>query len=232
MDRTKRTEIELMNRRPLAPVDAEADSRLRGRLEVTVLNEQTDLPIDESRWMLLVANVLVDEQIGLGGEDAIEVSLLFVDEASISTLNQQFMGKDGPTDVLSFPIDDDATSRSGSGPVGFDEDGFPIAPSGDFDRHERRDGRFDNGDPDVDDMPMLLGDLVVCPKYAAANALARKSEVHDGTMDDELALLVVHGVLHLLGFDHMNDVEAEEMEAREQIHLGKHHRNGEMRSTV
>lgn len=221
-----------MSHRALAPVDPEADSRLRNRLEVTVLNEQTDLEIDESRWMQLVANVLVDEQIGLGGDNSIEVSLLFVDEATISTLNQQFMGKDGPTDVLSFPIDDDSSPRSGSGPIGFDEDGFPIPPSSDFDRHERRDGRFDNGDPDVDDMPMLLGDLVVCPTYAGKNAAGRKSELHDGTMDDELALLVVHGLLHLLGFDHMNDAEAEEMEAREQVHLAKHHRNGELRSVL
>lgn len=221
-----------MTRRPLAAVDPEADSRLRDRLEVAVLNEQTDVEIDESRWMQLAVNVLVDEQIGLGGENSIEVSLLFVDEATIATLNQQFMGKQGPTDVLSFPIDDDSNQRSGSGPIGFDEDGFPLASSGEFDRHERRDGRFDNGDPDVDDMPMLLGDLVVCPKYASKNAAQRASQFHDGSMDDEIALLVVHGLLHLLGFDHMNDADAQEMEAREQVHLTKHHRNGDMRTVL
>ena len=44
---------------------------------------------------------------------------------------------------------------------------------------------------------MLLGDVVICPAVAAAQA----SE-HAGTLDDELALLVVHGVLHVLGHDH------------------------------
>jgi probable rRNA maturation factor len=222
-----------MNRRVLAPVDPEADRRLRERLEVTVLDEQTDFVIDPTRWMELCVNVLVDEQVGVGGECGVEVSLLFVDEPSISALNQQFMGKEGPTDVLSFPIDDDAgTQRSGPGPLSFDDDGFPtLNEADDSDRyahggsagHRGRDTRFD-ADPDPDEMPLLLGDLVVCPTYAARTAPTRVSENHDGSFDDEIALLLVHGILHLLGFDHMNDADAEEMEAREQVHLAKHHR--------
>jgi probable rRNA maturation factor len=43
-------------------------------------------------------------------------------------------------------------------------------------------------------------------------------------LEDELALLVVHGLLHLLGMDHMVDSEAEEMEAREQVLLSRHYR--------
>jgi probable rRNA maturation factor len=220
-----------MNRRVLAPSDPEVDSRLRDRLEVTVLDEQTDFEIDATRWMELCVNVLVDEQVGVGGESGVEVSLLFVDEPSIAALNKQFMGKDGPTDVLSFPIDDDAgTQRTGPGPLSFDEDGFPtLNETDETDRGDRypqggRDTRFDNAEPDPDEMPLLLGDLVVCPSYAARTAPTRASEHHDGSFDDEIALLLVHGILHLLGFDHMNDADAEEMETREQIHLAKHHR--------
>lgn len=222
-----------MNRRILSPPDPEADSRLRERLEVNVLDEQSEFDIDTTRWMELCINVLVDEQVGAGGEGGVEVSLLFVDEPSISALNQQFMGKSGPTDVLSFPIDDDAgTQRTGSGPLNFDEDGFPtLNETEDGDRYPQggRDTRFGN-EPDPDEMPLLLGDLVVCPAYAARTAPTHASEHHDGSFEDEIALLLVHGILHLLGFDHMNDNDAEEMEAREQVHLAKHHRNGERRA--
>jgi probable rRNA maturation factor len=62
----------------------------------------------------------------------------------------------------------------------------------------------------------MLGDIAICPAVAARNA-----PDHAGTYVDELALLVVHGVLHLLGMDHLDDVEADEMEAREQLHLGR-----------
>ena len=80
-------------------------------------------------------------------------------------------------------------------------------------------------DEDDDDLPLLLGDVVVCPSYAAANAPEHASDHHDGTLDDEIALLVVHGILHLLGMDHMDDVEAELMEAREQELLNQFHRS-------
>ena len=56
-----------------------------------------------------------------------------------------------------------------------------------------------------------MGDVVICPAVAARNALE-----HECSLDDELALLVVHGVLHLLGWDHAVDEEAERMEARER----------------
>jgi probable rRNA maturation factor len=222
-----------MNRRVLAPIDPEADSRLRERLEVSVLDEQTDVVLEASRWLELCVDVLVAEQVGAGGENGVEVSLLFVDEASIAALNKQFMGKDGPTDVLSFPIDDDAgTQRSGPGPVSFDDDGFATLNESDGGHypHDAHDTRFDNADADPDEMPLLLGDLVVCPAYAARSAPTRVSEHHNGTLEDEIALLIVHGILHLLGFDHVNDADAEEMEAREQLHLARFHRHGETQS--
>ncbi|MCY3632517.1 MAG: rRNA maturation RNase YbeY [bacterium] len=72
-------------------------------------------------------------------------------------------------------------------------------------------GADDGHAPRADDEPRLVGDVVICPSVAASNA-----EAHGKTLDDELALLVVHGTLHLLGYDHINDSDAELMEGREQ----------------
>jgi len=67
----------------------------------------------------------------------------------------------------------------------------------------------------------MVGDIVICPAVAHRNA-----PNHAGTYEDELALLVVHGVLHLLGMDHVDDDEAAAMERREQQLLDAHHRSG------
>ncbi|MYH43866.1 MAG: rRNA maturation RNase YbeY [Acidimicrobiaceae bacterium] len=68
---------------------------------------------------------------------------------------------------------------------------------------------------------VLLGDVVVCPAYAArANGDPRPT----GDPADELALLVVHGVLHVLGYDHAHEAEAAAMQTREQQLLAAHHR--------
>jgi probable rRNA maturation factor len=69
--------------------------------------------------------------------------------------------------------------------------------------------------------PVLLGDVVVCPAGAAHNAPS-----HAGTIDDELALLVVHGVLHVLGHDHAEPDETAVMRSREIEHLIAHHWRG------
>ena len=65
--------------------------------------------------------------------------------------------------------------------------------------------------PAAGDVPVLLGDVVVCPAVAA-----RQAPEHDSTLDDELALLVVHGVLHVLGHDHAEPDERQAMQARER----------------
>ncbi len=67
----------------------------------------------------------------------------------------------------------------------------------------------------------LLGDVVICPAVAARNALE-----HEVALEDEIALLVVHGLLHLLGLDHEDDAEAERMEALEQDLLNRYYRTG------
>jgi probable rRNA maturation factor len=70
-------------------------------------------------------------------------------------------------------------------------------------------------------VPVLLGDVVICPSVAREQA-----PTHAGTLDDELALLVVHGVLHVLGYDHATSDDAVAMRARELELLVAHHWDG------
>lgn len=165
-----------------------------GQVDVFGADEQSDVPIETGRWVRLATSILEAE----GVRDDVEVSLLFVDETAIAELNQRFLGHTGPTDVLAFPIDDDVYE----GPRSADS----LGPG-------------PGTDPDVADLPTILGDVVVCPAVAQRNAPG-----HAGTYDDELALLVVHGVLHLLGLDHAQPDEAEKMERREQELLDRFHR--------
>ncbi len=155
-------------------------------LDVYAADEQAEHPVDVGRWSALARSVLEAEGIVRDTE----VSLLFVDEATIASLNERFLEKEGPTDVLSFPIEDES-DRSGRSP---DEGGTGPGSI------EADSGRL-----------VLLGDVVICPSVAARNAVE-----HGVTFDDEIALLVVHGLLHLLGLDHEVDAEAERMERREQ----------------
>ena len=67
-------------------------------------------------------------------------------------------------------------------------------------------------------MPLLLGDVVICPSVAVAQAPR-----HAGTIDDELALLLVHGILHVLGNDHDNPESEVAMHALERKHLEAFH---------
>lgn len=162
-------------------------------VDVFAADEQKDRPIDVRRWADLARAVLLDRRV----KGEVEVSLLFVDEPAIAALNEEFLGRDGPTDVLAFPIEDEPalTGRSpdsgGSGP-GAESEEEPLT---------------------------LLGDVVICPTVAARNAAT-----HHVGEDDELALLVVHGILHLLGMDHETESEAERMEALERRLLDRHHR--------
>jgi len=188
--------------------------------EVFGADEQagTGIPVDVARWSRLAAGVLGAEGLP---EDA-EMSLLFVDTESIVELNGRFRGRNEPTDVLAFPMDaedldddDDGGELLVSRPTGGSgrqPDGGTTGPTGGTDRR------------DTSRPPRVVGDVVICPSIAAANAGEHAGEKHDGGLDDELALLVVHGVLHLLGMDHMDPDEAELMEAREQQWLDLLHR--------
>jgi probable rRNA maturation factor len=135
-----------------------------------------DTPVvDLERWERLATAVLVEE--GVVGE----LTLTFVDTAEMAALNEQYMSKIGPTDVLSFPMEDE-----------------PVAG-----------------------VPTLLGDVVISPAVASAQFVD-----HAGTLDDEIALLVVHGILHVLGHDHVDADDTARMRSRELELLGAHHWRG------
>lgn len=168
-----------------------------GHPEVFVADEQDAVALDIARWQRLALDVLHAE----GVRGLAELSLLFVAEVEIAELNEQYMGKVGPTDVLAFPIDaDEAEFVLAEAPATRGPDRSP---------------------PDPADMPLLLGDVVVCPAVAE-----RQAPEHAGTVDDEVALLVVHGVLHVLGHDHAEPDERAAMQAKERAHLEAFHWHG------
>ena len=71
-------------------------------------------------------------------------------------------------------------------------------------------------------IPFSANQARALPRSRTLNTVERCSG-HAGTYDDELALLVVHGILHLLGMDHADDAGREAMQARERMLLSEHH---------
>ncbi|MCF7500384.1 MULTISPECIES: rRNA maturation RNase YbeY [Pseudoalteromonas] len=102
-------------------------------------------------------------------EDA-ELTIVISDEAQSQQLNNDYRGKDKPTNVLSFPFE---------------------APPG-------------------IELP-LVGDLIICPAIVLAESIEQEKAFHD-----HFAHMVIHGCLHLLGFDHIKDEDALEMESIEK----------------
>jgi probable rRNA maturation factor len=172
-------------------------------IDVFVADEQSQQPVDVRRWSVLAERLLSDR--GLGAD--VELNILYVDEEAMASLNHRFLGQDGPTDVLSFPIEDDVV--------------LPAGPAGTLSPGDGGPGRRDDDGEDETPgpgIPLLLGDVVICPQVAARNA-----PEHAGSYDDELALLLVHGILHLLGMDHEDEDEATAMESLEQALLRRHY---------
>lgn len=98
---------------------------------------------------------------------ATELSITFVDEKAMSKLHEEWMDLEGPTDVMSFPMDELREGREGE-----------LAPEG------------------------LLGDIVICPTVAAQQA-----RIAGHSSEEEMLLLLTHGILHLLGYDHVEPEE-------------------------
>jgi probable rRNA maturation factor len=113
------------------------------------------------------------------------MTIRIVGERESRYLNATYRGKDKPTNVLSFPFEGSGLGQSGSG---------------------RKGGRAP-GSPHV---PVELGDLAIC-----APVVAREAREQGKELRAHWAHMVVHGVLHLLGYDHENDRDAEVMESRE-----------------
>jgi probable rRNA maturation factor len=142
--------------------------------------DEQDRPIVTDELLMLAEIVLNAERL----EEETGVAFVLIDEATMAELNEAHMGKEGPTDVLSFPI----------------EAAVPGSPP-----------RSAAGGP-----PVELGDIFICPAVVRRNA-----KRHGVPFDDELALMVVHGLLHLLGWDHENEPDAVRMEGRERELLSR-----------
>jgi probable rRNA maturation factor len=114
----------------------------------------------------------------MGVHPLAELSVLLVDTPTMTGLHERWMGEPGPTDVLAFPMDELRPPHQ----AGARTDRGPAA--------------------EPEPPPGLLGDVVLCPPVAADQATAAG---HDLTA--ELELLTVHGILHLLGYDHADPDE-------------------------
>lgn len=120
------------------------------------------------------------------------VSLLITDDEQIRAINKENRDIDAPTDVLSFPM-------------------IEYTSPSDFSRLEES---GDNFDPESGEL--LLGDIVLSAPRVEAQA---KEYGHD--IQREYAFLIVHSMLHLCGYDHMNDSDRELMEERQKIIMKK-----------
>jgi probable rRNA maturation factor len=142
-------------------MSGEPGPRPEGEGPTVLVSDRQSERVGAAALARLAADVLAAE----GRSDA-ELSLSFVSEDEMAALHVRYMDEPGPTDVLSFPLDEDG----------------------------------------------LVGDVVVCPAVAA-----RANPEHP---DRELRLLVVHGVLHLLGYDHEEDEERGAMWERQARYSG------------
>lgn len=136
-----------------------------GHPSVSISNRQ-QLPVDERALTLLARETLAGEGVMEG-----ELSVSFVDDAEIEELHVRYMDEPGPTDVLSFPLDE-------------------VGPDG----------------------IRLLGDVVIAPSVARMNNPTDPS--------GEVRLLLVHGILHLLGFDHEDEAGKAAMWERQTRYSG------------
>jgi probable rRNA maturation factor len=131
-----------------------------------LVSDRQRAPIDVDGLVELARATLAGEGLG-----RVELSVSFVDDAEIEDLHVRYLGEPGPTDVLSFPLDDE------------EHDGLRV-----------------------------LGDVVIAPLVAARN-----------NPDDpagELRLLLVHGILHILGYDHETAEDRAVMWSRQARYSG------------
>ena len=169
-----------------------------------VVSVQTDLPhgaaeVPCSQWLDAaarcgLAQVLPPDAVG-------QVSLLLTDDAAVRELNRQYRGLDETTDVLSF-------SATHAGHWEGAQPSSPLLADGPGEDDSLPDFPIPAGEPPP------LGDIVISIPQAA-----RQAKERDASLRRELALLIVHGALHLLGHDHYADAERDEMQQLERTAL-------------
>jgi len=137
-------------------------------MSIEIANE-SGFAVDEPALAALARYVLDEMRM----HPLAELSVLLVDAPTIADLHQRWMGEEGPTDVLAFPMDELRPPPPGS------------------DRADRA------RSADSNTSPAMLGDVVLCPEVATEQAREAQRPV-----EAELEMLCTHGILHLLGFDH------------------------------
>jgi len=138
------------------------------------ITSDVNAPVEQA-WLERV----IETTLGMEKFSApVEVGVSFVSDDEMARHNGQYLGRDGPTDVLSFGIDSLTPGYSPPHVMG--------------------------------QPPIALGDVLIAPDY-----VRRQAEQLEQDFESELALMVVHGLLHLMGYDHEIGAEAEHMEARE-----------------
>jgi probable rRNA maturation factor len=152
-------------------------------MEIDILFDEGFEDCLDEKWLhYIIEAALKAENTG----DNIEMSLLITGQERIHQLNKEYRGKDKPTDVLSFAMQDELPSEDG------EDFSFIMPPDG----------------------IKQLGEVIISFPQAVIQA-----EEHNHSVKKEVAMLIIHGVLHLLGYDHIEDDEADIMEAREKIIL-------------
>jgi probable rRNA maturation factor len=104
-----------------------------------------------------------------------ELSILFTDDSHIEALNRQYLGREGPTNVLSFPM---------------------------------------SGESSVDNESGMMGDVVI-----SVDTAIREAEIYEEPLDDRVYLLLIHGILHLMGYDHERSAADGRIMAKEEKRL-------------
>ena len=132
------------------------------------IDNRSGASCDEVELVDLAAFALQELHVDKRAE--LEISL--VDEAEMTRLHEEWMDESGPTDVLSFPMD------------------------------ELRPNEISKNN----EVPVVLGDVVICPDVAR-----KQGDAAGHGLEQELRILLVHGILHLLGFDHVEPAEEVEM---------------------
>jgi probable rRNA maturation factor len=141
-------------------------------MSIEIANE-SGMPADVDQIVSVAAFAV--NAMGLHPE--CELEILLVNEERISELHVEWMDLPGPTDVLSFPMDELAPNSAADGPG-------------------------------------IIGDIVLCPQFAQQQVQSGKTAKSD--LNQELALLTVHGVLHCIGFDHAEPDEERTMFALQE----------------
>ena len=158
---------------------------------IDISDRQTCLVVDEPRLRDAVVRVLTEERV-----HSASISLALVDDAEIHRVNHEFLGHDYPTDVISFLLSEEGSPGAGvrMREVDGGDLGMPAPQPSTFNRQ-----------------PLLEGELIVSTETALREAAA-----HGWSAHDEVLLYVVHGLLHLCGYDDLTDEARPAMRVRER----------------